>query len=104
MKMLKGACAKGRVTAGNGTVPGCHILSGGKGASDGVVVLDKDLAVYIAIPLESLKILLEITSALCDQAATISQSNAGGTITPVTFQSQVAALKIRLELLKENLQ
>lgn len=105
MRVINATCEGGVVKTDNGAeVPDCRVLSAGKGASRGVLLLDKDLCVYVAVASADVEKLLEITGTLCEQVAAISPANAGGTITPPTFQTNVAALKKRLDALKERLQ
>ncbi len=124
-KVLAATCAVGIVTAGGLPVPAAEILSEGVGPSSGVLILDEDLAQYIAKTTPDLKsaigdlstLLGTVSGSLTTIATALTSIGAGMTgpttapppTLPVNVASilsdvaSLAALNVQVELLKETL-
>lgn len=86
-------------------VPETSILSDGKASSTGILIINDEKKIYIAIPIDSIKAIIDNISSLCDILSTgILASNGGGAITSPTFTTNLTALKNTLTALKGNLQ
>ncbi len=103
--VVKATAASGKVTTEGGAVSGAEILSQGNMPSEGVLIISGDKVFYIAIPIESIKSILDLIGQVATVAASgILPSNAGGDITSSTFASQMAALAAQAQALKGQLQ
>jgi hypothetical protein len=110
-KVLEAICVGGVVTSEGVPVPAADILSEGVGASSGVLILDRDLAKYIAKTSPDLKSTLEIlSSALTTIATSLTSIGAGmtgpTTAPPPTLAVDVAQITLavtELDALKEIL-
>lgn len=69
-KILAATCdASGKVTADSVQVPAAVVLSEGKQASSGILIIDGDKAWYIALSASDLKTTIEKVSAALTQTA-----------------------------------
>lgn len=103
--VIKATAANGKITAENGAVNEAEILSQGTAKSEGVLIISGDKVFYIAIPIESIKNILDLIGQAADLAASgILPSNEGGNITSSTFAAQMQALAQQAHTLKEGLQ
>ncbi len=124
-KVIEAICVAGVVTAGGVPVPAADKLSEGVGASEGVLILDEDLAKYIAKTSPDLKTTLGDLSSLLGTIAgtlttistaltSIGAGMTGPTTAPpptlpvnvasiVTDVASLTALKVQVDLLKETL-
>ncbi|MGB2579400.1 hypothetical protein AAIR98_001319 [Elusimicrobium simillimum] len=103
-KILKANAKDGKVLINGQEVPGADILSQGKAASEGVIILNELEKVYIAMPMDSIKQLLTIVAALADGVGGgVSAANGGGPIAP-TLAADMAAISAKIDQLKGNLQ
>lgn len=111
-KVLIATCnASGKVTAGGVQIPTATVLSEGKQASSGILILDGDKAWYIALSSSDLKTTIDKVAQALQQAAT--GLNAAGAalngMVPGTGASTIAAatqitpLVAELNTLKEAL-
>lgn len=100
------ATAEGHKVFVNGQeVPQVNILSQGKAASSGIMILNGTDKVYIAIPVDNLKQILDLVINLANSAASgILAENGGGSITTPTFAADMADIALSAAELKDNLQ
>lgn len=117
-KILQASAEKSKVQVKAGIIKDCQILSAGIEKSKGIVILNENEKVYIAMPIESIKSVLDLITKLADIAnnlasklsADIMPSNQGGPVAPQLaadmsiLQSQISQYKSELSKLKENLQ
>lgn len=104
-KLFRADCQNGKVTANGVDILSVDIASAGRAKSTGHLLLNGPDAVYIAIPIESIKDLIRLTSSLVQAVASgVKDSNGGGSITTPTFVAELANIKVQLEELKEALQ
>lgn len=104
-KIFKAEAKAGKVFVGGQEVPQTEILSQGKAASKGVMLLNGPDKVYIAVPVDSLKEILGLIKSLAATAAGgVLASNGGGNITTPDFAANMQKLAQAAEDLKDNLQ
>ncbi|MDR0676298.1 MAG: hypothetical protein LBF97_04590 [Elusimicrobiota bacterium] len=101
-----------------GEIENCQILSQGKAKSEGIAILHKEKAIYLTIPIESMKSILDTISNLASNVSDlagkvgsdVAASNGGGPIAPnlsVDMQiigQDIQKLQNEINELKENLQ
>lgn len=104
-KIFNATAKDGKVSVNGQEVPDTVILSQGKAASGGIMILNGTDKVYIAIPVESLKQILDLVINLANSAASgILAENGGGTITTPAFAADMADIAQSAAELKDNLQ
>lgn len=104
-KIFKAEAKDGKVFVSGKEVPQTEILSQGKAASKGVMLLNGPDKVYIAVPIGSLKEILDLIKSLAAIAAGgILASNGGGNITTPDFTANMQKLAQAAGDLKDNLQ
>lgn len=104
-KIFKAQAKGGKVFVNGQEVPQTEILSQGKAASKGVMLLNGKDKAYIAIPIDSLKEILALIKSLASIAAGgILASNGGGNITTPDFAANMQKLAQAAGDLKDNLQ
>ncbi|MDR0676043.1 MAG: hypothetical protein LBF97_03265 [Elusimicrobiota bacterium] len=118
-KILQASCENLQVKVANQNVENVNILSSGKTKSNGYLMMDKSEFVYIAIPIESMKNILDEVSNLAsnvnDLISKITVANLGvptqGWASPPTLPTVLVSVsqaidKLQSEIneLKENLQ
>lgn len=103
-KILIAKAENGEVTVEAGKVPGAQILSAGKAASNGILIISEGNKIYFALPMDSISGILDLMSELSNTLGTgIAASNGGGAIAP-TLATDMQALIQKINQLKENLQ
>ncbi len=104
-KILIAKAENGDVTVESGKVPDAQILSSGKAASNGILIISEDNKIYIAIPMNSIT---QLISAVDDFISKITLASLGapmqGWSAPPTLPTDVLPVKQALAQLKENLQ
>ena len=104
-KIFNATAKDGKVSVNGQEVPQVNILSQGNAASSGIMILNGTDKVYITIPVESLKQILDLVINLANSAASgILAENGGGTITTPTFTADMADIAQSAAELKDNLQ
>lgn len=104
-KVFKASCKNKQVTINGTQVPGALIASAGVAESEGFLIFCGPDAVYVAVPVESMKQIITLTADLADKVASgVLASNAGGNITSPTFSAELTQIKNQFEKLKEALQ
>lgn len=111
-KILSATCdANGKVSVAGKEVPDALVLSLGKQSSEGALLLDELLKIYVTSSATDIKTVIEKLSALITQISTTLTSIGAGmtgptTAPPPTLASDVAMLtsiKVELDTLKESL-
>lgn len=104
-KAFSAACESGKVTVNGAEVPDAVIVSAGKAKSQGVAIFSGAEVFYIAVPVETLSQLIELTAQLAQTVASgVLPSNGGGAITSGSFSADLAQLKSTLNNLKGAIQ
>lgn len=104
-KAISAACKGGQVSVNGKNVPNVQILSAGKGASTGLLLISGPEAFYVAVPVGTLASLLEQVSKLAQAVATgVLASNVGGPIVSGCFATDLAQIQQALKMLKEDMQ
>ena len=104
-KAISAACKGGQVSVNGKNVPNVQILSAGKGASTGLLLISGPEAFYVAVPVGTLASLLEQVSKLAQAVATgVLSSNVGGPIVSGSFATDLAQIQQALKMLKEDMQ
>ena len=104
-KAISAACKRGQVSVNGKNVPNVQILSAGKGASTGLLLISGPEAFYVAVPVGTLASLLEQVSKLAQAVATgVLASNVGGPIVSGSFATDLAQIQQALKMLKEDMQ
>lgn len=100
-KILDATCnATGVVTAEGQTVPAAEVLSEGKKASSGVLLLEGDKARYLPSSATDIKDLISSLVEIINQIATIATGLDAVTVSP---GGQAAAI-VQLQLMKTQLE
>lgn len=102
-KIIDATCATNIVKIGGLPVTPCTILSEGVGASNGVVILDGDKAVYVPKTTADLKTVIEKLSLVLTQVTSCFTTL--DAIPPIsgacaTYTAAILALQTQLEALK----
>jgi hypothetical protein len=92
-KILSATAENGKVSVVTGDVPNVQILSAGKAASKGFLILNEDDKYYVAIPMESITQIIDNLVSLADTLSK-GQWTGSGTVAPSP------ALVAQLETLK----
>lgn len=100
-KMLDATCdAEGKVTAAGVVVPETTVLSEGKKASSGVLLIEGEKARYVASSATDIKDLITKLVEIIDQISTIATTLDGVTVSPgtaTTAITQLGVLKTQLD-------
>lgn len=94
------------MTAEGTPVQSAVVLSEGKKASSGALLMDREKAMYIPSSATDIKDLIEAIGAILDKVILITTTLDGVTLSPGSAAANIAeltALKIQLELSKETL-
>lgn len=105
-KILDASCEANLVTIDDLPVDGITILSKGVGASEGVVVLEKEVATYITSNASDIEDLIVKLKAIVDQIVLIVTNLDAVTLAPGSAAAlivQLNLLGIELDLSKETL-
>lgn len=98
-------CKSGIVYVNGKVIDGVEIASQGQAASKGFMFLNGEKKVYFAVPIESLKEILDLLRELSGIVSSgVLPKNGGGDITAPDFASAMAALSEKAKALKEALQ
>ena len=104
-KIIEATCTADVVKIDGQDITDVKILSAGKTASSGILIINGDDKTYIAIPIDSIKSFIDNVNNLIDKLSTgILASNSGGPITLGSFTSDLASVKSALTTLKGALQ
>lgn len=105
-KVVPATCENEEVTADDVVVPEADILSQGKKASAGLLVIDRDKKTYLTSNAEDIADLIESLVEIINQIATIATGLDGATNSPGAQASAIAqlqTLKTELDQTKEQL-
>ena len=104
-KAINAACESGTVTVNGVVVPEAVIVSAGQAKSQGVALFSGADVFYVAVPVETLSQLIDLTAQLAQAVSSgVLSANAGGPITSGSFAADLAKLKASLDELKGNIQ
>ena len=104
-KAINAACESGKVTVNGVVVPEAVIVSSGQAKSQGVALFSGADVFYVAVPVETLSQLIDLTAKLTQAVSSgVLSANAGGPITSGSFAADLAQLKASLDELKGNIQ
>lgn len=104
-KVIDASCASDVVSINGQTISDVKILSAGKSSSSGILIINGNDKIYVAIPIDSIKSFIDNVNNLIDKLSSgILPSNSGGQITSGSFTSDLAAVKSALTTLKGALQ
>lgn len=104
-KAINAACESGTVTVNGVVVPEAVIVSAGQAKSQGVALFSGEKVFYVAVPVETLSRLIDLTAKLTQAVSSgVLSANAGGPITSGSFAADLAKLKASLDELKGNIQ
>lgn len=104
-KAINAACESGKVSVNGAEVPGTVVLSAGQAKSQGVALFSGADVFYVAVPVDTLSQLIDLTAQLAQAVASgVLSGNGGGPITSGNFAADLAQLKSALTELKGAMQ
>lgn len=104
-KVFKATCVDGTVQIDGVELPGAVILSAGQADSQGAAIISGKDAFYVAVPIDTLGVLIELVAQLAQTVSSgVLPSNGGGAITSGTFSTDLMNLKNKLDVLKGHIQ
>lgn len=104
-KAINAVCENGKVTVNGAEVPGAVVVSAGQAKSEGVAIFSGPDVFYVAVPVQTLVQLIELTARLAQTVASgVLSGNGGGAITSGSFAADLAQLKSALNELKGAMQ
>lgn len=92
-RVLRATCdASGVVTCEGVTVPAARVLTAGKAASSGILILDEDRADYVATNTTDIEALIESVVEIVNKVVEITTSLDAVTLSPGAAAANIALL------------